>query len=207
MANIDAKIGRGELRSVALSATSYGTGETITFVQGADGVAMWQRSQRRAVRQPLSWDHVLASAAIPLLFPAIEIGDTFYGDGSVRQAAPLAPAIHLGAARILAIGMRPVWARRHVSADAGEYPSTAQILGILFHSIFLDALDGDAERIGAGEPHSGEAPDRHRGARRPQAGRSFGAPPVAGPGGDGAASLAPLAAGHATPSALDRRRT
>jgi len=147
LANIDAKIGGGELRSVALSATSYGTGETITFVQGADGVAMWQRSQRRAVRQSLTWEHVLASAAIPLLFPAIEIGDTFYGDGSVRQAAPLAPAIHLGAARILAIGMRPVWARRHVSADAGEYPSTAQILGILFHAIFLDALDGDAERM------------------------------------------------------------
>lgn len=147
LANIDAKIGRGDLRAVALSATSYGTGETITFVQGTAGLSMWSRSQRRAVRQPLGWDHVLASAAIPLLFPAIEIGTAFYGDGSVRQAAPLAPAIHLGAARILAIGMRPVWARRHMSADAGEYPSTAQILGILFHAIFLDALDGDAERM------------------------------------------------------------
>jgi len=147
LANIDAKIGREELRAVALSATCYGTGETTTFVQGADGVPMWRRSQRVAVRQPLTWDHVLASAAIPLLFPAIEIGKSFYGDGSVRQAAPLAPAIHLGAGRILAIGMRPLWDRRQVSADAGEYPSTAQIIGTLFHAIFLDALDADAERM------------------------------------------------------------
>jgi len=147
LANIDAKIERGDLRAVALSATCYGTGETVTFIQGAPDVPVWRRAQRRAVREALTWDHVLASSAIPLLFPAVEIGQAFYGDGSVRQAAPLAPAIHLGAGRILAIGMRPVWGRRRVAADAGEYPSTAQIIGTLFHAIFLDALDADAERL------------------------------------------------------------
>lgn len=147
LANIEAKIRRGEVRAVALSATCYGSGETITFVQGIDDLPMWQRSQRKAVRQALTWDHVLASSAIPLVFPAVQLGQAHYGDGSVRQAAPLAPAIHLGARRILAIGMRPVWGRRRVGPDASAYPSAAQIIGTLFHAIFLDALDADAERL------------------------------------------------------------
>ena len=147
LANIEAKIRRGEVRAVALSATCYGSGETITFVQGIDDLPMWQRSQRKAVRQTLTWDHVLASSAIPLVFPAVQLGPAHYGDGSVRQAAPLAPAIHLGARRILAIGMRPVWGRRRVQRNVGEYPSAAQIIGTLFHAIFLDALDADAERL------------------------------------------------------------
>ena len=147
LANIEAKIRRGEVRAVALSATCYGSGETITFVQGIDDLPMWQRSQRKAVRQALTWDHVLASSAIPLVFPAVQLGQAHYGDGSVRQAAPLAPAIHLGARRILAIGMRPVWGRRRVQRTVGEYPSAAQIIGTLFHAIFLDALDADAERL------------------------------------------------------------
>ncbi len=147
LANIEAKIVGGEVRAVALSATCYGSGQTVTFVQGTDDLTMWERSQRKAVRQPLTWDHVLASAAIPLVFPAVQLGKAHYGDGSVRQAAPLAPAIHLGARRILAIGMRPVWGRRRFQRNVGEYPSAAQIIGTLFHAIFLDALDADAERL------------------------------------------------------------
>ncbi len=147
LATIERKIQSGALTAVALSATSYGTGETITFVEGVESLVMWERAQRKAVRERLSWDHVLASSAIPLLFPAIRIGRGFYGDGSVRQSAPLAPAIHLGARRILAIGMRPLWGRRSLETDTGEYPSAAQIMGTLFHAIFLDALDGDAERL------------------------------------------------------------
>ncbi len=147
LANIEAKIVGGEVRAVALSATCYGSGQTVTFVQGTNDLTMWERSQRKAVRQPLTWDHVLASAAIPLVFPAVQLGRAHYGDGSVRQAAPLAPAIHLGARRILAIGMRPVWGRRLFQRNLGEYPSAAQIIGTLFHAIFLDALDADAERL------------------------------------------------------------
>ncbi len=145
---IESNVASGRLRAVTLSTACYTSGETVTFIQGAPDVPTWQRSQRRGVRAQLTVDHVIASAAIPILFPAVRIGDGFYGDGSVRQAAPLAPAVHLGADRILAISMRAKWqvkqSRREVVT---HYPSAAQVMGLLFHSIFLDSLDSDAERL------------------------------------------------------------
>ena len=142
---IESNVASGRLRAVTLSAACYTSGETVTFIQGAPDIPTWQRSQRRGVRAQLMVDHVIASAAIPILFPAVRIGDGFYGDGSVRQTAPLAPAVHLGAGRILAISMRAKWqgkqSRREVVT---HYPSAAQVMGLLFHSIFLDSLDADA---------------------------------------------------------------
>lgn len=145
---IGRNIEAGRLRAVALSATSYTTGWTTTFVQASAEIPMWRRAQRMAVRAEITFDHLLASAAIPLIFPAVTLGTEFFGDGSVRQHAPLAPAIHLGARRILAIGMR----RRPapavpVRSDPADYPSAAQVAGLLLHSIFLDALETDAERL------------------------------------------------------------
>lgn len=149
LVGIEANVQAGRLRAVTLGATCYRPSETVTFVQGASDVTLWERAQRRAERATLSWDHVMASAAIPIFFPAVKIGDRYYGDGSVRQAAPLAPAIHLGASHILAIGMRPRADRRYQAPTAPEhYPSAAQVMGMLFHSIFLDALETDAERFG-----------------------------------------------------------
>lgn len=145
---IESNVASGRLRAVTLSAACYTSGETVTFIHGAPDVPTWKRSQRRGVRGQLTVDHVIASAAIPILFPAVRIGNGFYGDGSVRQAAPLAPAVHLGADRILAISMRAKWqvkqSRREVVT---HYPSAAQVMGLLFHSIFLDSLDSDAERL------------------------------------------------------------
>ena len=141
--NLDA----GRLKAAALSATCYGSGETVTFVEDGGRCPLWQRAQRRAVRTSLTWDHVLASSSIPLIFPATRVGDNYFGDGSVRQAAPLAPAVHLGATHILAIGMRPDWARLQVPRAVESYPSAAQTMGLLFNSLFLDALDADAERL------------------------------------------------------------
>jgi NTE family protein len=120
----------------------------VTFVEGAEDAPMWHRHMRYAVRGELSLDHLMGSTAIPLMFPAVKIGNAFYGDGSVRQSAPLAPAIHLGARKILAIAMRA----RGVSAAAvpvepDDYPTAAEVLGLLFHSVFLDSLDADAERL------------------------------------------------------------
>jgi NTE family protein len=147
LAGIDANVRAGRLRAVGLSATCYTTGDTVTFVHGSPDVPMWARAQRRSMRVSLNWDHVLASASIPILFPAIEVGRrVYYGDGSVRQAAPLAPAIHFGGRRLLAIGMRPREERRAVRLER-EYPSAAQVMGMLFHSIFLDSLDADEERL------------------------------------------------------------
>ncbi len=142
---IDTNLTSGRLRAVALTATAYGTGQTVSFVQAPPTVAMWTRARRVARHARLSIDHVMASAAIPLLFPAVRIGDEFFGDGSVRLTAPLAPAIHLGARAILAIGLRP--ADPDVAVSPAEYPSAAESLGLVLHSIFLDALDADAERL------------------------------------------------------------
>ncbi len=140
--NIDA----GRLRAVALSATSYDTGATVTFVQAARQVPIWERYMRVAVRTPITVGHLMASAAIPIVFPAVKLDGAFYGDGSVRQTAPLAPAIHLGARRIIGIAMR---ARTEptVSVQAHEYPVAAEVFGLLFHSVFLDSLDADVERL------------------------------------------------------------
>jgi NTE family protein len=144
LSGIDRNIARGRLRAVALSATSYADGATVTFVQGAGDVPTWTRARRYAERTTLTVDHVLASSAIPIIFPAVRIGDRFFGDGTVRQTAPLAPAIHLGASRIITVSVRGV----PPGSDPGApYPSSAQVFGLLFHSIFLDALETDAERL------------------------------------------------------------
>lgn len=133
------------LRAAAVTATSYQTGRTVTFVQGEEGLRMWRRPQREARREQLTLDHVMASAAIPLLFPAVQLGDGYYGDGSVRQTAPLAPAIHLGARSILAISSRYPRDVEEACRPAVEgYPPIAQIGGVLANSSFLDTLETDA---------------------------------------------------------------
>ena len=154
-ANIDfaqlaANIAARRLDAVGLSATSYATGETVTFVHGPPGVPTWRRALRHAVATPLTLDHIMASAALPILFPAVRIGDAFYGDGSVRQTAPLAPAIHLGARAIVAVTQRSDPERSHSPIPAPaprEYPALAELIGLLLHAIFLDALEADAERL------------------------------------------------------------
>ena len=142
---IEENIAAGRLKALALSATSYDTGLTVTFVQGRDDLALWRRAQRVAVRGDVTISHVLASSAIPIVFPAVKLDGGFFGDGSVRQTAPLAPAIHLGARRIVAVGMRGLVEDAH--AVEGEYPTPAQVAGLLLHSVFLDALDADVERL------------------------------------------------------------
>ena len=145
---IDHNIAAGRLKALALSATSYASGETVTFVHGAPDVSIWQRAQRSAVRAQISITHVLASCAIPIIFPAVRLDGGFYGDGSVRQTAPLSPAIHLGARRVLAIGMRAATLPGVPSTLEGQdYPTPAQVTALLLHSVFLDALDADVERL------------------------------------------------------------
>jgi len=157
-ANIDftqlaANIAARRLRAAALSTTSYATGETVTFVHGPPDVPTWRRALRYAVATQLTLDHVMASAALPILFPAVRIGDAFYGDGSVRQTAPLAPAIHLGARAIVVVTQRNDPQELHPPAPgpgrsaAPAYPALAEVIGLLLHAIFLDALEADAERL------------------------------------------------------------
>lgn len=137
----------GRLKAVALSTLKYSTGQTITWVQGRDFEA-WERPRRRGVQTKIAVDHVMASAALPLVFPAVEIDGSWYGDGGIRLAAPLAPAIHLGARKILAISTR----QRKNQTEADEptfvgYPPPAQVAGTMLNAVFLDAVDQDAENL------------------------------------------------------------
>jgi NTE family protein len=138
---------RGRLKAVAISTSSYSTGQSVTWIQGQD-IKEWERPQRRARNTTLTVEHVMASAALPLFFPAVRLNNSWYGDGGVRLTAPLSPALHLGARRILAISTR--YARTDREADEPSvygYPPPAQVLGILMNSIFLDLLDADALRL------------------------------------------------------------
>ncbi len=137
----------GWLRSVALTASSYTTGQSITWVQSCDrcGINTWERPQRKSLACSLSVDHVMASAALPFFFPAIEVDGAWYGDGGIRLTAPLSPAVHLGARRIIAVSTR--YARTREEADRPAvlgYPPPAQVAGVLYNAIFLDQLDTDA---------------------------------------------------------------
>lgn len=137
---------RNRLRAVALTTLDYATGRTVTWVQGRQ-IEGWERSYRRSQKATLTLDHVMASSSLPLFFPAVQLGDHWYGDGGIRLSAPLSPALHLGARRILAISTR--YARS--PAEAAErvtegYPPPAQIVGNLMNAVFLDLLDQDLER-------------------------------------------------------------
>jgi NTE family protein len=148
---IPGHIESGALRGVAVSATNYLTGTIVTFFDGAPGLEPWMRHDRIALRETITLDHVLASAAIPIFFPPVSIGGRTFGDGGVRMTTPLSPAIHLGAKKILAIGIR--YARTSAETVSlnrqqhAERVSLAQIAGVLLNAVFLDSLDNDLERL------------------------------------------------------------
>ena len=146
-------IRKGHLRALAVTASSYSSGEHITFFQGDRQLMPWIRTHRRGLRDKITHQHLLASSAIPFIFPAMALpfeGQTaYFGDGSMRQTAPVAPAIHLGAERICVIGAGLMHEPRTQPAAVAEalYPTLAQIAGHALSNIFLDALAVDVERI------------------------------------------------------------
>ncbi len=148
---IQQHIERGLLRGVSVSATNYLTGTIISFFDGSPEVEPWLRYDRLALRDHITLDHVMASAAIPIFFPPISINGCPYGDGGVRMTTPASPAIHLGADKIVAIGIR--YARSTAQTLAlnqearAEHVSVAQIGGVLLNALFLDSLDNDIERL------------------------------------------------------------
>jgi len=158
---------RGTLRAVAITAASYTTGRSVTFVQGTD-VEPWERADRVSRLCTLRVEHILGSSALPIFFPAIQIENGYYGDGGMRLTAPLAPAVHLGADRILAISTRHVASlaetRMHVLKG---YPPPAQIFGDVMSAIFLDQFDGDALRLERINQLLRETPPDKRGGLRP----------------------------------------
>jgi len=147
LTGITRNIEAGRLSAVAVIATSYSTGQSIVFVQGTD-IRPWQRPQRRGVQTRLTVEHIMASAALPIFFPAIRIGNEWHGDGGIRLTAPLSPALHLGADRVLAISTR--YDRSQAEAESLQvvgYPPPAQILGTVLNAVFLDLIDQDELRL------------------------------------------------------------
>ncbi len=152
LAGIDYNVERGVLKAVAIITASYTTSQSVVWVQGRN-IEPWTRPNRRAVQTRLRVDHIMASAALPIFFPAVqvsdpEIGAHWYGDGGMRLSAPLSPALHLGARRVLAISTRHD--RDFTESNAPEvlgYPPPAQVLGMLLNSVFLDLIDQDVLRL------------------------------------------------------------
>ncbi|RTZ90624.1 MAG: patatin [Bacillota bacterium] len=141
---IEENLLRGRLHSLAITTTDYTTGRSVTWIHGNNTNA-WNRTYREGVETKIRLDHIMASSSIPIIFPAIKIGDSWHGDGGVRQTTPLSPAMHLGANRILAIstknlpeGIDPV------RSSARGYPPPAQVAGVLMNAVFLDALEFDS---------------------------------------------------------------
>jgi len=144
---IQENIDTGHLQVLGISSTNYGTGKAITWVQGQVD-EHWKKPRRRSESAEITVEHVMASAALPLVFPAVKLEDGWHGDGGIRSIAPLSPAMHLGAKRILAISTR--YRGGEIIPDEtmiGEYAPVAQIIGILLDSIFLDLLDYDAANM------------------------------------------------------------
>jgi NTE family protein len=134
----------GRLAALAIITSSYTTGRTVAWVQGR-AVADWDRPFRVSRQCALTVDHVMASTALPLFFPAVKLDDAWYGDGGIRLVTPLSPAVHLGARRILAFSTRYPRAQNELNQpQVLGYPPPAQIAGQLLNAIFLDDHDRDA---------------------------------------------------------------
>jgi len=147
---INDSLRNGWLRAFALTASSYTTGQSITWVQTREDCIMpaWERPLRKSSLCSVRVDHVMASAALPFFFPAIEVDGAWYGDGGIRLTQPLSPAIHLGAKKIIAVTTRYAQSRAEADRPAiTAYPPPAQVAAVLFNAIFLDQLDSDAMQL------------------------------------------------------------
>jgi NTE family protein len=167
IAGIKRNINRGDLKAVALISLDYSTGQNVRWAQGRS-IDVFDGPNRRSVDTEITVEHVLASAALPLVFPAVKIGSRWYGDGGIRLSAPLSPAVHLGASRILA--MSTGYQRTPDEADVpvvSGYPPAAQILGQLFNAVFLDAIDEDVTRMQRMSEILRQIPEKKRGGLKP----------------------------------------
>lgn len=135
------------LHALSISALEYFNDRTVSFFDATDEIESWERAGRIGLRTTLQVEHILASAAIPVFFSPVRIDQQYYGDGCVRQMTPLSPAIHLGADRLLCIGIRHERSLLEPVPAIAKAPSIAQITGELFNSLFLDPLHADTERL------------------------------------------------------------
>ncbi len=161
LARIQHAIDSGALRALAITASSYSSGHSISYFQGVDGLLPWQRTRRFGIEEEISIDHLMASSAIPLVFPAVWLNNEYHGDGSMRESTPLSPALHLGANRLLIIGVRnPTPDTAPLAGASVPYPSIGQITGYMLDTLFMDSLDADIERMNRINHMLTEVPDK-----------------------------------------------
>lgn len=146
---IQRNIDRGLLDALSITTSAYGTGESVSFYQGMKGLQDWEGPHRIGRRSQISHSHLMASAALPVLFPAVKIGNQFYGDGSVRQLAPTSTPILLGATRLLVIGVSGNRPKNLPEDKVAAPPSITQIIGHILNSAFVDTLDNDLDYLRA----------------------------------------------------------
>lgn len=148
---IDEAIRKKHLHAVAVTAFGYESGQAVTFYQGGGTIDAWLRHRRIGVPTQLTVEHLLASSAIPLLFAPVKLDHEYFGDGAVRQSAPISPALHLGASRVLVVGVsgNPRGNHEHPlqRAYTGQEPTLAQIGGHMLNSTFIDSLESDIELL------------------------------------------------------------
>jgi NTE family protein len=145
---ITRSIERGYVEALAITASAYTSAQSVTFYQAKPAIEQWERVRRIGQPAKITIDHLLASAAVPFVFPPVRIGGEYYGDGSMRHPAPLSSAIHLGAERLLVIGVRDE--RPEPEPDPGvepEFPSLGHLAGYMLDTLFMDGLFADLERL------------------------------------------------------------
>ena len=148
--DIQKNITGGNLHGIALSTTNYTSGSSVVFYEGSPEIKDWARTDRFSLRTELRNHHMMASAAIPFFFPPVKIGHSYFGDGCIRQTTPLSPAIHLGANKLLAIGVRHPHGMdrmQHMAFLPAKEPTLGQVTGVMLNAIFLDSLESDVERL------------------------------------------------------------
>lgn len=145
--HIEHAISRGELEAIGLTAMNYSNGHSTTFFQGQKHIKPWSRSRRNSIVCKLEVEHLLASAALPTLFPATRIGHHYFGDGALRQTRPLGAAIRLGADRLFIIGVADNMGSEPPPPMETPPPTIAQVLGQMLNGVFLDSIDADLESL------------------------------------------------------------
>lgn len=149
--NIHTALNEGNLTALAITAMNYSTGESTTFFQAQEGIKPWQGTRRKGTIDTLTVDHLLASSAIPTIFPAHKVQDHYYGDGAIRQKSAIYPALQLGAKKLFIIGVSgnrspKKWLTPERNKPSGA-PGMAQILGQLLNSAFIDNLEDDIRQL------------------------------------------------------------
>jgi len=144
---IEKSIQNGDLHAYCLTACSYTSGESTTFYDGDEGIEDWLRTHREGIRTKMTIEHLMASSAIPVIFPSVKLGEEHFGDGSMRQISPISPALHMGAEKILIIGLRKESSQVKEKISPKLRPTLGQISGYVLDTLFLNSLQSDIERM------------------------------------------------------------